>query len=442
MSKPNDSFSNKDPNNAQRATNLNPGECVLEDGTIVPCGPNQNEDAEVTEVSFIGTGPNEGWDVKKDSGSGSYSEPHWKKGTQGTPGTPERTYPYLYKQGTNLKIKYARFHRPSHGGGDSYRFRGKGPNGIDIPATAATLVTGTTKTFEIKNVVASKAFAVNQVKFYDKFEIQWEISTNLGPWVSVGKSKNPIYVSLAGSPNGKHYYTVVHLACSNDGATDADTAVTNSWALLSGPSNFLAWDESTNSFSRKLYYYREDHKPGDAGAGGVEKLLQNAKSNGQCSTWASLFREAIKLNNAASTHIRAEPDHPQQSFLVKDWTFPATVGGVWNFQFPNASMEMHPEPANRKYGDLTNLDTEPGQNTAPPAQKVFINHQFVKYTAASGTTYYDPSYGLTYGGANQAAAEKDFQDTAIDGFGKNLRQVGTNCYLTVTRAGAATQVSF
>jgi hypothetical protein len=53
-------------------------------------------------------------------------------------------------------------------------------------------------------------------------------------------------------------------------------------------------------------------------------------------------------------------------------------------------------PTSAPYGDFTDIEGIPGQNTDWPSQKAFNYHIFVKYAAGAGTNYYDPSYGLTY----------------------------------------------
>ena len=68
---------------------------------------------------------------------------------------------------------------------------------------------------------------------------------------------------------------------------------------------------------------------------------------------------------------------------------------------------------------MTSQNTLAGQNTAPPAEKVFGSHYIVSYTPA-GTDctktncYYDPSYGVTY--LDQA----DFQTKSVDGYLKQF----------------------
>jgi hypothetical protein len=79
-------------------------------------------------------------------------------------------------------------------------------------------------------------------------------------------------------------------------------------------------------------------------------------------------------------------------------------------RFYHGFNDMVPEPEDRTYGDLQNLDTFEGENTSPPSQKLHKNHALVKYTDRQGvTTYYDPSYGKEYTDA------QDFQVQSLVG---------------------------
>ncbi len=64
---------------------------------------------------------------------------------------------------------------------------------------------------------------------------------------------------------------------------------------------------------------------------------------------------------------------------------------------------------------MTNKETLHGQNTTPPAEKVFIRHWIVKVQVNDGNeeinnNYYDPSYGVTY------INEADFESKAVEGY--------------------------
>jgi hypothetical protein len=207
------------------------------------------------------------------------------------------------------------------------------------------------------------------------------------------------------------YHTVVHLACSKAGATDANTAVANTWSLFSsggtGPANVKNWDGS-----RTLYYYQPGIGFSGCTATDVGDLL--SAGNGQCTSWARLMKAALGANGINSL-IEQVIANNQLPFLVKNWTFTNApsfqLPFAWKLTLPN-SFDMVPEPAGGVYGDLTSLNTLAGQNSQPPAEKFFSQHFIVKYTdpGAGLISFYDPSYGVTYTG------QDNFEDNAVDAY--------------------------
>jgi hypothetical protein len=288
--------------------------------------------------------------------------------------------------------------------------KGTGPGGINIPSTVTNLSSGNTVA-TLPATTATQAFP-NQTNYYNPFTIQWQISFNGGStWQDAGTSENPIYVCLQGPVSGAPipYRTVVHLACSNDGATTTYQAAQNTWALFAGPANVCKVDGTP------LYYYQ----PGTSfditeNPITVSGLLSIGTS--ECVGWAHLLQDAWSLNGASSDYNIASPTDGYVYFWVKNWGALPTSG---IFYFQSTAIDMIPYPSGGAYGyydyppgtNFKNEPSVPGQNSGPnaPSEKVFGNHQFLKYNG----TYYDPSYGLTYADAT------DFQAQAIAGFGKN-----------------------
>jgi hypothetical protein len=130
-------------------------------------------------------------------------------------------------------------------------------------------------------------------------------------------------------------------------------------------------------------------------------------------------------------------------FLVKDWTFNQESGAppdpgmadykwriVFNQMATDAGDFMVPKQPGDTYGDLTSLSTLPGQNTAPPSEKVFAAHFIVKVTLAGvSPSYYDPSYGVTYMDAN------DFENKALNGYMKAASGDPSNVFRVRLSAG-------
>jgi len=210
----------------------------------------------------------------------------------------------------------------------------------------------------------------------------------------------------------------VHLACSNDQAEDEQDAFDKTWSLFSGPGNVNGWNKETSSWSRKLYYYKWPTAFDDNGEGsGAMFLLQNDLGTGNCATWAWLLKDALGINNITTGYVFATPVNGNV-FLVKNWEYHSSSlpdPGEWKFLYPGSDNDMMLPalPPNNRYGDLENLlNGISGQNSTPPSQKVFDNHQFLSYNGPSGKKYYDPSYGVEYTG------EQDFQKQAIAGYGQ------------------------
>lgn len=361
----------------------------------------------------------QGWDVEKDDGSGAYSGPHWQD-------SPERRYPFLYKAGATMKIVSAKWDVESPNPGSTYKVKGTGPSiggsVLEIPETTATL-TGSVLT--ISNVAATVGFESSKVRFFDTFNIVWQVKVDSDPYESAGTSQNPIYVCLRG-PDGSGkpipFRTIVHVACASDGAVNAREAVDNSWGRLEGPSNLKGWNEETQAWSRPLFYY----EPGttfDENPGGLTALLLYF-GRGQCGAWRDLMYDAIRLNGASADFIKVTSvlEDYEFGFLVKDWD-PETWTGEYTFEFGGSDFDMIPVPTGDLYGLFINQTTIPGQNSnynpppdppeaRAPSQKAFNNHQILEYCPGGGypCAYYDPSYGKKYWGAI------GFQINAVGGF--------------------------
>ncbi len=284
-----------------------------------------------------------------------------------------------------------------------------------------------------------------EVSYTPSFKTTWQIRLNgVDPKKDGGTSTdNPVYGALTG-PIGqdkpKLFRSVVHLACSVDGAANKEAALTNTWSQLSqtnpdgsvSPKNFKGWDDSTSAWERKLYYYKKDSTWAICNGGNSAQLLQSA--DGRCFAWCWLMYDAIVLNGYNNTSVKGievvlnAASGGGTAFLVKD--FEVLIGGEWKLDQPweTATKEfrfgayvapgfpdMVPEPPGGVYGQFKNLAKLKGQNSAPPSQKVFANHFMVQCVDGSGMTVnYDPSYGAKYPNA------ADFQEKSLIGFTKDL----------------------
>jgi len=288
----------------------------------------------------------------------------------------------------------------------------------------------------------------SQTRFFDPLTIDWSYSNGVGPSIFIGSTSNQVYVTLTKplqynpdpnfpKPVSPLYRTTLHLALSQDGATDQITAFQNTWNSFStagtGPKNVKTWD------GRPLYYYRNDNHtvgfksvfcPSNSLDEGV--LLEVGDSSGQCTTFAVLMMEALRVNGIAAHEIGIVTNEPPTGFLVKHWLFSSTHQRFseepeykWQLLFnPEATNpgdpsvqadSMVPSQPAGIYGDLSSSPTVPGQNSTPPSEKAFGSHFIVEpILTGLSTSYYDPSYGLTYTNHN------NFEDVAVDGYFRKL----------------------
>jgi len=192
---------------------------------------------------------------------------------------------------------------------------------------------------------------------------------------------------------------VVWLACKNTGATDANTAVANTWSLFSGPANVTTWD------GVNLAYWGG----GNATATTTADLLNN--QNGQCGSWACFLIDCFRANGVTGVQKiyltpiysndpgTADPDS-RGTMLVKNWSFNG-----------NGTAPSILAPFNYLTSEIADQNGVPGQNnTNPPGG--FKNHFIVLYNS----NYYDPSYGDGPFGSQQ-----DWENASIDGYLKVFR---------------------
>ncbi len=270
-------------------------------------------------------------------------------------------------------------------------------SGVNIPAGATSITV---------NLTGNTAFPSSTTAHYSPLGVTWNFSP-AGQACSSGRSvcegagstSSEIYVTLA-APSGLSEsvmpLTAVVLAIGNGGATTQTTAFQSTWQQFAGPANVYGWD------GRPLYYY----EPGVGFKGCATSsvgLLTSATGSGQCGSWANLLMDALAVNGIMSSFTQIQPTD-QSWMLVNSWTFgtgsslyPAPYH--WNLALPiesGGSPGMVPVAPGSVFGDLTSLSTLPGQNTAPPSEKVFTKHFIVQVPSSLGAGYYDPSYGVTY----------------------------------------------
>ncbi|MFO7956361.1 MAG: hypothetical protein R6X33_04625, partial [Candidatus Brocadiia bacterium] len=345
--------------------------------------------------------------VHVDTSGSAYDAPHWQDNSEPPDGDAEddedndRMYPVCFTRDTKMKTSVRMVVKPVAAFGYNLEIKGDGPGNLDIAAASADIVGDTAR---LSNATCEAAFP-NYVTRYDTLDIVWSLSTDGGQtWQEVGTSKNETFITRVDPPQDLTLYrTVAYLACVEEGATEEGEALTNTWsafAPVSGQDDVCAWNEETDDYDRPLYYW-QDQNP----ASTVSGLLQGA--NGNCDAWTRLFRESLRVNGADVDRIAVRPPFgdPASYFrlVIKNVTFDEQ-----NPDHPNSPPWIY----SRK-----DLDISPegiaGQNTPTPAEKIFWWHLVARFITQDPETktYYDPSYGKTYGN------EADLTEEAIAGFG-------------------------
>jgi len=208
------------------------------------------------------------------------------------------------------------------------------------------------------------------VDYLNPLTINWKYTGGGTTFYDAGASENPVYITLTNPATANMYRTVVHLACSNPGATTSNSAVANTWALFAGPANVTTWD------GVPLTYYGT---PDGGNCTDTAMLLHT--HDGQCHAFASLLQDSIAANGIHVPITRVNPPSSADAFGVKKLIF----GGPSSTNTP---------PYVYLTSDLGLSDPQlNGQNTAPPQAKLFIRHFIVHDTLNS--RYCDPSYGTT-----------------------------------------------
>lgn len=292
--------------------------------------------------------------------------------------------------------------------------------GVTIPAAAE---------FTVTDILADTKLPAS-TKFYNPMTVNWQHMADgqsCPKCTMDGSTANQVYVTLA-TPTAttarganEVFLSTLNFAASKDGATTPKDAFANSWSLISGPANIKTWD------GRLLYYYKDG--VGFSGCALDETdLLTTTNGSGQCGSFAYLLIGIAAANGIAADFVSIGTADGA-SFLVKDWTFTSTSYSKgtatetpgypdyqWKLVFNAAGDPMVPKQPGDQYGDLKNLTTLKGQNSAPPSEKDFGSHYIVKVTVNPPMLYYDPSYGVTYAGADKTAASASFEANAVEGF--------------------------
>ena len=411
-------------------------------------------DLDVKSVSFKGVGGAQGLKIQKDlrnQPAVEITEPQWQDD-----GITIKSDPVLYvrnqKMYADIQVEVSNVQPPGeiHGVLIDGQIIGVGKfhkHGVTLPASGPTTITG----------VEMDTALPNTTRYYENEPIFWryKVGSNFENPFSI--TNHDIWVALQQPvPNRKLYLTSIKLALRNGQENNVYGAFQQTWAGFAGPANIKTWDNSP------IYYYRTGFNTSLACGVSQDEagilMAADAAGSSQCTGLAAILEGALAVNGFKSELVHIS--HVDGAFImVKKWNFgfpsmnlfgtglPVPLLGFrWRIDFggPPSSMNPPPNPSQpTKFGDATNdASGIPGQNTLPPAEKIFGNHVYVLPhlvdnssgtpvpVPASGGPYFDPSYGVTY--LNTA----DFVQKAVAGL--ISKQININGYAN-SRAGRPVQ---
>ena len=369
--------------------------------------------------------------------------------------TPSSTLPSVFVSGTAINATATFSISPAPTSTMSVRIEGA-ISGLGLLVANSVSISAGATSFTA-TLTGNTPFPSNQTFHNPALPITWSISYGGqqcagSTCYGAGTTASEVFATLA-TPSGVSVspipLTAVMLAIGGGGATSPAAALQNTWQQFAGPANVDGWvPHGTQPSSRPLYYYRPNYGFNGTCAYNSVGLLTSPIDSGQCRSFAVLLQDALAVNGITGTSIIQVFPTDQSVMLVNSWTFGSQSHLYnppynWNLALPIESggyPGMVPIPSGSVFGGLTSLSTLPGQNTAPPAEKVFTQHFILLAPSSLGLDepYLDPSYGVTYAGAC------DFQSTSVAGYAHQEASTGstvnfevrqptaTNCNITFT----------
>jgi hypothetical protein len=288
--------------------------------------------------------------------------------------------------------------------------------------------------------------------YFNPMSITWTLKPNNAcaddlSKVDLGKTEVVVYVTLTTPVTAPVYLSLVHIATAGPPASSKQAVIDATWAKFgtgSGPGDVKGWDD------RPFTYYKTGNDFNHVEGSIFEDFLKDTRGGGgRCGMMATLMDRTLHINGILSRVVTINPktmtpdtSHPTnfwaRGFIVKVWTYtepgrfsaPLPAGTpptpltafkyFWKTPDMSSSNEIQPEPADEKYGDLTNGVGAAGQNSLNPSEKAWPDHAIIEIPASTGVTHrwLDSSYGKEY------ANEADFEAKSLIGYWVNVSFAG------------------
>ena len=370
--------------------------------------------ARIHELTFTGTYFHA---IKIDCPSGScssYSTPHWRDvnldGDAEDSG--ENQFPVAYQRNKPVRLSGVRF----DGAGidpevPNVPVRGTGPDGLVFEGTA----TLSGSELVVSGYLDSSSSLPNTVKYYDTFDIAWEVALDGVTYVPAGISRNTMYVTYA-APTGdqleSYYYISTPAASGLSSSQDIIDAIWAEFADL----------EVYNAYGERLGYYRGILCASYCTYYSAAELVYY--TNSQCGGWADLLMECFNVQGISGSQFITIQPRGTPYLPVDCGSWPASAAGfiVNNYQYmlgDTSGCASYPFRLNDPCGyysawsPATCVDAIglPGQDNDNPASW-FARHFIVKINSR----YYDPSYGAgPFEGTTEQACST-WEASAISGY--------------------------
>lgn len=350
---------------------------------------------QLQSVAFSATDANRFFTITSDSGTTTYTAPHWLDSNLDgdAEDTGDRKYPVAYRrEATMITNRVFKLTAPTSftTTGSNLVITGQEAHGFSFFATSGTLPSPDADHSFVYNATAktiTAADAANSpfpvwINHFDPMKINWSFSIDGGAnYTGVGTSENQLYTFLEKPTQSVLYHTVAHYATKPpaNGLQDPVQIANAIWAHFStAPALALA---RVNTTTPMTYGHAAPFALTAAG------MLSSGNGRGQCTAWADLYAQMLSAHAIGSTFVKitygTPPPFGNGIFTVKE--MPAQGSGGANYLVGTT------------------------QGTA------FTNHMVLRVDGIADTIF-DPSYGSKTVKIDARSVELLWEDLYLDSY--------------------------
>lgn len=281
------------------------------------------------QLIFAGSGLR---NVARDSSGSAYGSPQWLDLNNDGDASDlnEQRFPVAYSRNGPVAVRDVRFTvAPTFLVSGSVPVRGTGPDGDIFMGTG---VLSGSEIIVSATLTASDPLP-NTVKFYNPYNILWEVALDGEHYSYAGISDHRVYVTLNTPTASPLYETCLELACTGaDGTDTAAAAVAGIWAeFLDCDVRRKPIDGYNNPDGIRMGYWR----PIPGVTQSLSGMLASPIGNGSCVAWSYLLQSCIQTQGISGATISQITVNTTvcpgaSGFLVQSWAFGANIRGGAN----------------------------------------------------------------------------------------------------------------